>query len=133
MLDELKETTDFLTAASEPLSLPMSFLLDPQNRVSVTYRGELDVGTLLEDASNPNRTWLERFSRIAPLGGRAIDHPHVRDAADTLEATILYRLGRRYEDAKNVKLARHYYQQAVNYWSDFPDAQRRLEALSNHP
>ncbi len=132
-LDELQKSADFLTAASEPLSLPMSFLMDPRNRIVVMYRGKIDVDMLLDDAANSNRTRLERWVRAAPLGGRTIAHAHIRDTADSFEATIMYRLGRRYEDDKNYKVARYYYQHAVDYWPDFPDAQQRLRKLSERP
>lgn len=132
LLDELKEASDFLVAASEPLSLPMSFLIDPENRITTFYRGELDVDTLIDDASKPIRSRQERWLRSAPYGGRSIDHPHIRETADSLEATIMYRAARRFEEAGNRKLARYYYEQAVQYWPEFSEAQNRLGKLTDH-
>ena len=107
LLDELKEATEILTAAAEPLSLPMSYLIDPGNRIAAGYRGPLDIDELLDDAQTPTRSRLDRWKRSAPYGGRSIDHPHVRDTADLLEATVMYRIGRRYESTQNIELARY--------------------------
>lgn len=129
MLNELKEATDYLTSANEPLSLPMSFLVDPENRIAVIYRGQINIDDLLDDASSADRTRVDRWKRTAPFGGRTIDHQHIRDTSDSLEATLMYRLGRRYQDSNHNEMALYYFQQAVKVWPDFQDAQRHIRML----
>jgi thiol-disulfide isomerase/thioredoxin len=120
-LDNLVETTDYLTGRSDPPSLPMSVLMDPKNRISVIYRGIVEVDQLIEDASKIDRSLEERWMRAVPLGGKAIDHPYFIDQRRKIEATAMFRLGKRYEDQGNLPVAKYYMERALEYWPDFEE------------
>lgn len=125
-LKELQETQDFLTGRMDPLSLPMSFLLDPKNRVAAIYRGIVDVDQVMDDASVLDRSLSERWMRAVPHGGRVLDDPHFISLRNQSEATAMYRLGKRYEDRGNLPGAQHYMETALKYWPDFEEVKTWL-------
>ena len=63
-----------------PLSLPTSFLVDAQGRVSVIYKGGVTVDRILSDLTLLNSPEDERPSQAAPFPGRWLRLPRGEDA-----------------------------------------------------
>ena len=60
-----------------------------------------------------------------------IDHPPIRDTADSLEAIVMYRVARRFKEDGNVEIARYCSQQVLEYWAEFSEDQSRLSKLDH--
>ena len=77
LLTNLQEYHNALVSLHRPLPLPSSFLIDADGRVSVMYKGPVEVGTLLEDARQTNSSRAERWTR-GGSGSRASDPTRTR-------------------------------------------------------
>ncbi len=71
-----------------PLPLPASFLIDGDGRMTVIYRGKVDVDQLLADAGAERPGRRERFLAAAALPGRTIESEVIDSTRKTAEAQI---------------------------------------------
>ncbi|MEM7391428.1 MAG: tetratricopeptide repeat protein [Verrucomicrobiota bacterium] len=74
MIHFLQALYDALIARRETIPVPVSFLVDAENRVSVIYKGRVSVDQLLADAKSGPGTPSERLRRSALLPGRSVEH-----------------------------------------------------------
>jgi len=121
-LDALQQTTDMLTGRIDPLSLPMSVLMDPENRVVALYRGILDLDQVIRDVSTESRTLKDRWLRASNLKGELIENVYFEELRTKSEATIMYRIGRRYDELGKKSVGEYYWEKALEYWPDFNEA-----------
>ncbi|NNM28411.1 MAG: tetratricopeptide repeat protein, partial [Akkermansiaceae bacterium] len=91
------------------LPLPSSFLVDPEGRLAVIYKGPVSVDRLLADAALGESERPERLARSALLAGRVIGHPVVAGTADRL-AEFLH-----FERATRLKASGHVAEVAAQY------------------
>ncbi|REJ64727.1 MAG: hypothetical protein DWQ31_20790 [Planctomycetota bacterium] len=130
MLKALEGYDRWLTALNRPLSIPSSFLLDGEGRLTVIYQGRLPVDQLLADVTHGSRSRHQRWLASAPVSGRAIEHPRVESTAEAYEATVFYRRGALLvEIPHRVDDAEYCYRQALRYHDEFAAAHHRLGAL----
>ncbi len=78
-----------LVAVKKLLPVPTSFLVDRDGRLSVIYKGPIDIDQLLEDARDEPASLRERSERAACLPGRMIDHPGLLQSLHRTEANTL--------------------------------------------
>lgn len=72
IINYLQSAHDYLIAGSETLPVPVGFLVDESGKISVIYKGRLDLDQLKQDREHSMGTRLERFARSASLPGRAL-------------------------------------------------------------
>lgn len=96
-----QEFHDNLVGLNTPLPVPTSFLVDPQGRISVIYKGAVSVDQLIADLNHSAGTLDERLSRAAQVSGSMVAHPAVQRTAKIHEASIHYRYGIALQAAKN--------------------------------
>jgi len=128
-----------LVAVKKQLPVPTSFLVDRQGRLSVIYKGRLDVDQLLADADGTPQTLVKRWIRAAGLPGRTIDHPALSRSLRRVQANILCAVGNalakggRFADATpyfqfaletepEFGLARQGYAQVLQFTKQYADA-----------
>ena len=92
MVQDLQYLHDLQFALHHPLPLPSSFLLDGQGRLAVIYKGPVSVDGLLQDPAHSKRSRLERIVQSAPLAGRLVAHPRVRQIAENQAVTLRFLL-----------------------------------------
>jgi tetratricopeptide (TPR) repeat protein/peroxiredoxin len=78
-----------LTPMELQLAVPMSLLVDAQGRVSVLYKGTVDVDQVIADLAHSKRDRAARLLASVGLGGTVLEsgHPSIAAAADQLEVT----------------------------------------------
>ena len=105
LIEDLELLSDIRFALHVPLPLPCSFLIDPEGRLFVIYRGPVSVDQLLADVGRPAGTLFERWVGAAPLGGIPLKHTRVAGQARNWAVTLRLRMAEhlrekeRYEDA----------------------------------
>jgi tetratricopeptide (TPR) repeat protein/peroxiredoxin len=104
LLRDLQFLNDIRFALHRRLPLPCSFLIDPQGRLAVMYKGPVSVDQVVADATLSEGSRLERWRRAGPLGGTALPHPVIERQASNWGATLRLLLAEalreegRYED-----------------------------------
>ncbi len=93
LLDALQQLHDRVVGLNRPLPVPTSFLIDPQGRLSVIYKGPVAVDQVIADRDHTAGSVGERLMRSAQLGGSMIDHPSAVQLARGQEAAIQHRYG----------------------------------------
>jgi len=78
-----------LTPMELQLAVPMSLLVDAQGRVSVLYKGTVDVDQVIADLAHSKKDRAARLLASVGLGGTVLEseHPSIAAAADQLEVT----------------------------------------------
>ena len=115
-----------LIALNRPLPLPASFLFDAKGRLAVIYKGPTRVETVLADLGHSEGSREERWVRAAPVPGTTIDHPEVRNSADSIEAIVHFRNARTRQRSRNLAGAAYHYTAALNHRPAFPEAERQM-------
>ncbi|MEE2734801.1 MAG: tetratricopeptide repeat protein [Verrucomicrobiota bacterium] len=82
----LQKIHNDLITSSQPLPVPVSFLIDGNSRISVIYKGRLDVDDLAADTQHSKGTLRERFARSAAVPGRILPVPTVARRRNQFEA-----------------------------------------------
>ena len=88
LLDDFQALHDIRIALHPALPLPSSFLIDPEGRLSVIYKGPVSVDQLLADVGHSEGKRIERWARAAPLGGMPLSHARVAKRAMDWGATL---------------------------------------------
>jgi Flp pilus assembly protein TadD len=115
-----------LTTHNRPLPIPTSFLIDPEGRVSVIYKGRVSVDQLLKDVGHSALSLEQRLLAAAPLKGRLIDAPAVQQTARTYEATVMYSHAQGQLRDDRLDDAVYHLRQAVSYLPGFAKAHADL-------
>ena len=86
----LQSLHDNMIPLNKPLPLPSSFLLDAAGRLTVIYKGPVELEQLIADAAmgNPGRQQLSRNAAMLP--GSTIDHPVLLSAAVENETALRF-------------------------------------------
>lgn len=109
-IDQLEVVQRTLIDVQQPLPLPSSFLIDPQGRVAVIYKGPVDVDQLLSDIRELDEL-DEEPRHTQPFDGRRLVLPHRKDP---IHVALTFFAG-------------GYVQQAISYLRQCTDiASRRL-------
>jgi len=120
----------WFTALNRPPTIPSSFLLDPEGRLAVIYKGRVKVDDLLQDIHHSKRNRKQRWLASAPLPGRTIDHPHVAQIAEAYEATLYYRRGTILIDVPGrLDDAEYCFRESLRHHHDFASAHNRLGSV----
>ncbi len=82
----LQKIHNDLITSSQPLPVPVSFLIDGNGRISVIYKGRLNVDDLAADTQHSKGTLRERFARSAAVPGRILSVPTVARRRNQFEA-----------------------------------------------
>jgi len=110
----LQEFHDNLVGLNRPLPVPTSFLIDPQGRLSVIYKGPVAVDQLLADIDHSAGTLDERLFRSAQIGGSMIMHPIVRRSPRDHEASLHLRYGFARQIDADIDGAEYHFLNALN-------------------
>jgi len=85
----LQSIHNSLVPSSRLLPIPSSLLIDGEGRLMVIYKGPVGVDQVLADLSQSSLSTEERFKRMFPYGGQAIDHPRAEKVlADSINNNI---------------------------------------------
>jgi len=82
----LQSIHDYQITGASPLPVPVSFLIDGSGKVSVIYKGPLDLNKLIADLEHSKGNSLERFARSAPIPGRTLPIPTASRLRNRYEA-----------------------------------------------
>jgi len=108
-----------LVAVKRQLPVPTSFLVDRQGRLSVIYKGRLDVDQMLTDAQEAPQTLPERWVRAAGLPGRTIDHLALNRSLRRAQANTLCAVGNALAKGGRFADATPYFRAALETEPDF--------------
>lgn len=86
ILGYLQTVHDWQMTGASALPLPVSFLIDEDDRISVIYKGRLKVAELLSDTRHSKGTLVERFARSAAVEGRTLPFVTVARQRNQFEA-----------------------------------------------
>lgn len=86
LVSYLQMAHDGLITSSQPLPVPVSFLIDGNGRISVIYKGRLNIDDLAADTQHSQGTLRERFARSAAVPGRTLPVPTVARRRNQFEA-----------------------------------------------
>ena len=125
----LQHLHDTLILHRQSLPLPSSFLVDGEGRLSVIYKGPVDVDQLIQDAQLTTGDLAKRHERAAPVPGRSIDHPRIHRMSKDFEATLLYRIAVHEMKSGNIEQAAASLLDALGYQPDYAAANDRLGAI----
>ena len=127
LVKEFQNIHNVLIPQHRALPLPTSFLIDPDGRLSVIYKGPLSVDDLLEDAQHVAATRYERLKRSASFTGRAIHDEVVEDARRGAEAnTRLQRGAQLQKEKRDIDRASIQYREVVKLRPKSSLARERL-------
>lgn len=153
-MDQLQLIHDSLFDLHRPLTLPCSFLIDRQGRLSAIYRGPVELAQVLADASAIRMSPQERRSVALPLAGKwsaDVRQPRLLTllvdllaqgaiqetielmeqnkeliAADPESHVLLFNLGQHFTKSGEHATASRYYQSALERRPDFASAHYNL-------
>lgn len=126
LVEALQGFHDSLVGLNRPLPVPTSFLIDPKGRLSVIYKGPVQVDQLIADLGHSDGSLEERMSGAAVLPGSMISHPLVRKRAREQEAWLQLRFGRVLEDLGDLETAMYHYDTAVRLDPKTPGVASKL-------
>ena len=86
LVSYLQMAHDGLITSSQPLPVPVSFLIDGNGRIAVIYKGRLNIDDLAADTQHSQGTLRERFARSAAVPGRTLPVPTVARRRNQFEA-----------------------------------------------
>jgi tetratricopeptide (TPR) repeat protein len=86
LVSYLQKIHNDLITSSQPLPVPVSFLIDGNGRIAVIYKGRLNIDDLAADTQHSQGTLLERFARSAAVPGRTLPVPTVARRRNQFEA-----------------------------------------------
>jgi tetratricopeptide (TPR) repeat protein len=76
LLEALQDVENDLFFMSQPLPLPMSYLLDGKGQIAFIYRGRVDVDQLVADVAALGKETTSSLTGTLPFSGRWIAPPH---------------------------------------------------------
>ena len=129
LVEALQGFHDSLVGLNRPLPVPTSFLIDPKGRLSVIYKGPVQVDQVIADLGHSDGTLEERMSRAAVVQGSMISHPLARKRAREQEAWIQQRFGRVLEGAGDKEAAIYHYSSALRLDSKADGVAQKLGKL----
>ena len=129
VLNALQENHDIHVGLNKPLPIPTSFLMDPEGRVSVIYKGSQSIDTILKDINHSKLTRQERFLKSSALDGITVDHPIAIKVGDLQSASMQFRRGVSEEKKGNLGGAEDHYKWATKLVPEYVTAQLRLGKL----
>ncbi len=121
-VDQLQEVYNHSMPLHSPLPIPASFMLDQRGRLSVLYKGEVNVDDVLSDLNHLTLDAPQRFANSAALPGRTLDHPIIHDVLRRQEAAARSMFANRLNRAGEHELAIAEYQEILKYRPDFATA-----------
>jgi tetratricopeptide (TPR) repeat protein len=86
LVSYLQTVHDYQITSSQPLPVPVSFLIDADGRIAVLYKGRLNIDDLAADTQHSQGTLIERFARAAPIAGSALPVATVSRRRNQFEA-----------------------------------------------
>jgi tetratricopeptide (TPR) repeat protein len=86
LISYLQSVHDYQITSSQPLPVPVSFLIDADGRIAVIYKGPLNIDDLAADRKHSQGTLIERFARSAPIAGRTLPVATVSRRRNQFEA-----------------------------------------------
>jgi len=118
-----------LIALKKLLPVPASFLVDRQGRLTVIYKGRLDIDQLLKDAQSDPQTLRERWARAACLPGRTIDHDGLYHSLRRAEANTLCAMGNAFGQGSRFEEAIPFLRAALKTEPEFGVAHQGLAQM----
>lgn len=115
-----------LVAIKKQLPVPTSFLIDPQGRLSVIYKGRVNADQVLKDAQPIPKDFRDRWERAALLPGRRIEHDDLFRTLRHSEAATLYAMGEHFVGMKQFENAEPHLRGALAAEPDFGKAHQLL-------
>ena len=109
----LQDLHNRVVGLNRPLPVPTSFLVDPQGRLSVIYKGSVSAEQIIADLGHSSGTLADRFARAAQLRGSSIALPEVLRTADQQEASIQHRYGLVVQSINDLDSAIYHYESAL--------------------
>lgn len=113
LLESLQGFHDSLVGLNRPMPVPTSFLVDPDGRLSVFYKGPVEVDQIIADLGHSEGLLEERMRNAAAIRGSLIPHPLVRRKAREHEAWIQERFAKAMEQADDIGAAIYHYSTAL--------------------
>ena len=86
LVNYLQTVHNYQITSSQPLPVPVSFLIDGDGNISVMYKGRLNIDDLAADTQHSQGTLIERFARSALIAGRTLPVPTVARRRNQFEA-----------------------------------------------
>ena len=72
LIHYLQSAHDYQITGAETLPVPVSFLIDENKKISVIYKGRLNLDDVKSDLNHSKGTPLERFANSTPLPGKTL-------------------------------------------------------------
>ena len=130
LVDALQDLHNRVVGLNRPLPVPTSFLIDPQGRLSVIYKGSVSVEQVILDLGHSQGTLAERAQRAAQVPGSIISHPLAVHAAEIQEASIQHRYGVILEGIEDLESADYHFRSALALDPKSADSARRLAQIN---
>ena len=129
ILQNLQSIHNRVIPAHRPLPLPTSWLIDRSGKLSVIYRGRIEVSELIEDAKRTSGTRWERRLRAALIPGRLIDHPRVVRSAEKSDLRILLPLAGDLQQAGRLHDSARFYRAVLKLRPDMSEPRNNYGAV----
>lgn len=129
LLESLQRFHDSLVGLNRPMPVPTSFLVDPDGRFSVFYKGPVEVNQIIADLGHSEGQLEERMQNAAAIDGSLIPHPLVRRKSREHEAWIQERFAKALEQAGDIGAAIYHYSTALQLDPTSADVAQKLGEL----
>ena len=118
LIADLERIHNLAAPLEYPLPIPSSFLLDPQGRVTVIYKGPVNPQQLARDAGRESDDFSENLVQAMPFTGRFCKDPQLLQSLKENFALKLLQGGRQLEDLGRTDEALFYYYEALKILPD---------------
>jgi len=129
LLHFLQTLHDHVVPSNKPLPLPSSFLVDPQGRLAVIYKGPVSIDQVLADLQHTSGTLAERQRRAALLPGRLLQDQILIDSDRRVQSRNLFNMAETMRGSRRTLAAITHYHEALRFKPDFVDAHNNLAWL----
>jgi len=129
LLESLQGIHDSLVGLNRPMPVPTSFLVDPGGRLSVFYKGPVEVDQIIADLGHSEGQLEKRMQNAAVINGSLIPHPLVRRKSREHEAWIQERFAKALEQAGDIGAAIYHYSSALELDPTSATVARKLGEL----
>jgi len=126
LIAEFQNLHDFHLPLHRDLPLPSSFLIDPQGRLAVIYKGPVSVDQLLKDVDHSKGNRIKRFTQAAPIPGQPILHPQVERTAVKSTAVLRFRRALNFQKSGRTDQAAKEYADVIKLKPDSYTAHNNL-------
>ena len=92
---------DLLVVNDRPLPAPSSFLIDAKGRLSVIYKGPVDVDQVLADCEHASKPSTDRFAHSSTAPGKMLSNAKLDEDLDALQMTNLLKAAESYRRIGN--------------------------------